>query len=211
MYNVVWNRATTTRIKAYNARCHGIANPSKVATISQRPLLPVSTQRTQRKPPRFARPTTAGDLPPACSVSSPSRSPIRVLPSSVSPPLSSEGAVFPSALINDSEARLDGSYPKNSTNFARNSGRYPHKVLALTPNCCAASSHEVGAGGQSLCLPLQVLQPLRVAPFRERTLRCVGHRRFPPQTKFYARGGNSCWLRGKLGLKSHSAGCARAL
>jgi hypothetical protein len=67
------------------------------------------------------------------------------------------------------------------------------------------------AGGQSLCLPLQVLQPLRVAPFRERTLRCVGHRRFPSQTKFYARGGNSCWLRGKLGLKSHSAGCARAL
>ena len=37
----------------------------------------------------------------------------------------------------------------------------------------------VGAGGQSLCLPLQVMQPLRFAPFRDRTLRCVGHRRFP--------------------------------
>jgi hypothetical protein len=37
----------------------------------------------------------------------------------------------------------------------------------------------VEAGGQSLCLPLQVLQPLRFAPFRERTLRCVGHWRFP--------------------------------
>jgi hypothetical protein len=52
------------------------------------------------------------------------------------------GTVFPSALINDSEARFDGSYPKKSTNFAPNSGRYPRKVLALTPNCCAASSHE---------------------------------------------------------------------
>jgi hypothetical protein len=37
----------------------------------------------------------------------------------------------------------------------------------------------VGAGGQSLRLPLQVLQPLRFAPFRDRTLRCVGHWRFP--------------------------------
>jgi len=37
----------------------------------------------------------------------------------------------------------------------------------------------VGAGGQSSCLPLQVLQPLRFAPFRDRTLRCVGHWRFP--------------------------------
>ena len=35
------------------------------------------------------------------------------------------------------------------------------------------------AGGQSLRLPLQVLQPLRSAPVRNRTLRCVGHRRFP--------------------------------
>ena len=33
------------------------------------------------------------------------------------------------------------------------------------------------AGGQSLRLPLQ--QPLRFAPFRDGTLRCVGHRRFP--------------------------------
>jgi hypothetical protein len=37
----------------------------------------------------------------------------------------------------------------------------------------------VGASGQSLCLPLQVVQPLRFAPFRERTLRWVGHRCFP--------------------------------
>jgi len=37
----------------------------------------------------------------------------------------------------------------------------------------------VGAGGESLRLLLEALQPLRVAPFRERTLRCVGHRRFP--------------------------------
>jgi hypothetical protein len=37
----------------------------------------------------------------------------------------------------------------------------------------------VGAGGQSLRLPLQVLQPLRFAPFHNRTLCCVGHRCFP--------------------------------
>jgi len=37
----------------------------------------------------------------------------------------------------------------------------------------------VWAGGQSLCLPLQVLQPLCVAPFHNRTLCCVGRWRFP--------------------------------
>jgi hypothetical protein len=44
----------------------------------------------------------------------------------------------------------------------------------------------VGAGGQSLCLPLQVLQPLLFAPFHNRTLCCVGHRRFPLQAGFEA-------------------------
>ena len=37
----------------------------------------------------------------------------------------------------------------------------------------------VWAGGELLRLPLEALQPLRVAPVRNRTLRCVGHRRFP--------------------------------
>ena len=37
----------------------------------------------------------------------------------------------------------------------------------------------VVAGGEPLRLLLEALQPLRVAPFRERTLRCVGHWRFP--------------------------------
>ena len=37
----------------------------------------------------------------------------------------------------------------------------------------------VRAGDQSLRLLLQVLQPLRFAPSCNRTLCCVGHRRFP--------------------------------
>jgi len=42
------------------------------------------------------------------------------------------------------------------------------------------------AGGQLLRLLQQVLQPLRFAPFRDGTLRCVGHRRFPLQADFEA-------------------------
>ena len=50
----------------------------------------------------------------------------------------------------------------------------------------------VWAGGESLCLPLEVLQPLRFAPVRTRTLRCVGHGRISPTDKVLCECSHSC-------------------
>ena len=56
----------------------------------------------------------------------------------------------------------------------------------------------VGAGGKLVLLPLQVVQPLRFAPFRNRALRCVGHGHVSPVGRFRDMETDSCWFRAEL-------------